>query len=68
MQHNKGNDDKLTSRELEVLELMAEGFSHKEVAEKLYVSPETIRKHLSNIYGKLKVNNKIAAINKVWNN
>ncbi|MFN2439679.1 MAG: response regulator transcription factor, partial [Chitinophagaceae bacterium] len=55
----------LTKRELEVLALIAEGLNYKEVAEKLYVSPETVRKHLSNIYSKLQVNNKVAAINRV---
>lgn len=55
----------LTNRELEVLALIAKGLSHKEVAEKLFVSPETVRKHLSNIYTKLNVNNKVAAINKL---
>jgi len=57
----------LTKRELEVLALIAEGLNYKEAAEKLYVSPETVRKHLSNIYSKLQVNNKVAAINKVRN-
>lgn len=55
----------LSKRELDVLKLIAEGLSHKEVAKKLFISPETVRKHLSNIYAKLNVNNKIAAINKV---
>lgn len=53
----------LSKREMEVLKLMAEGLNHKEAAEKLFVSPDTVRKHLSNIYKKLKVNNKVSAIN-----
>lgn len=57
--------ESLTRRELEVLELMAQGQSHKEVAAALYISPETVRRHLRNIYQKLNVNNKIAAINKM---
>lgn len=59
------NKDILTKRELEVLALMAEGLSHKEAAEKLFISPKTVRTHLENIYEKLQVNNKIEAINKM---
>jgi two-component system, NarL family, response regulator LiaR len=60
-----GNRDQiLSNREMEVLGLIAEGLNHKEVAEKLFISPETVRKHLNNIYSKLNVNNKIEAINK----
>jgi len=51
-----------------VLKLIAEGLNYKEVADKLFVSPETVRKHLSNVYAKLKVNNKVAAINKIRQN
>lgn len=67
MQH-QSSSNKLTIRELEVLKLIAEGLNYKEVADKLFVSPETVRKHLSNIYAKLKVNNKVAAINKIRQN
>lgn len=62
-ENNGGNQ--LTQRELQILEMVAEGKNHREVAEKLFISPETVRKHLSNIYIKLKVNNKIEAIIKV---
>ncbi len=67
MQH-QSSSNKLTIRELEVLKLIAEGLNYKEVADKLFVSPETVRKHLSNVYAKLKVNNKVAAINKIRQN
>ena len=55
----------LSKREMEVMGLVAEGLNHKEVAERLFISPETVRRHLGNIYAKLKVNNKVAAINKL---
>jgi DNA-binding NarL/FixJ family response regulator len=64
---NNENQLSLSKRELEVLHLIAEGLNHKEAAEKLFVSPETVRKHLSNIYTKLNVNNKVSAINKALN-
>jgi DNA-binding NarL/FixJ family response regulator len=60
-----GSENALTKRELEVLALMAEGLSHKDAAEKLFLSPKTVRTHLQNIYAKLQVKNKIEAINKV---
>lgn len=58
-------NNKLTKREAEVLAMMVEGLSHKEVAEKLFLSPKIGRTHLQNIYARLQVNNKIQAINKV---
>ncbi|MEN6389376.1 MAG: LuxR C-terminal-related transcriptional regulator [Syntrophomonas sp.] len=52
----------LTSREREVLLMLAEGLSQKEVAEKLYLSPNTVKRHLQNAYEKLGTNNKILAL------
>ncbi|MBC8392475.1 MAG: response regulator transcription factor [Deltaproteobacteria bacterium] len=43
----------LTPREQEVMRLLAEGFSAKEIAEKLYISPKTVENHRSNIMNKL---------------
>ena len=54
----------LSQREKEVLELLAKGFSYKEIASQLGVSMETVKKHLKNIYQKLHVQNKIEALNK----
>jgi NarL family two-component system response regulator LiaR len=54
----------LSSREREVLELLSKGLLYKEIAEKLGVSHETVKKHLKNIYQKLHVQNKIEALNK----
>lgn len=52
----------LTPRERETLELIAAGLTNREIAEKLIISPETVKKHASNIYGKLGVHSRIEAI------
>jgi NarL family two-component system response regulator LiaR len=54
----------LTVTEKQILELVAQGFLHKEIAYKKNVAVDTIKKHIGNIYRKLQVNNKIEAINK----
>lgn len=54
---------KLTTTEIEIISLLCEGFQYKEIAAKKFVSVETIKKHISNIYRKLGVNNKVEAIN-----
>lgn len=46
----------LTSRELEVLQLLVQGNSYKMIADKCNISLDTVKKHLQNIYGKLHVN------------
>lgn len=55
----------LSVREKEVLELLAKGLLYKEIADKLGVSHETVKKHLKNIYQKLHVQNKIEALKKM---
>lgn len=57
----------LTNRETEILDHLAKGYTHKQVADNLFVSPETVRCHLKNIYQKLHVHSKSEAINKVFN-
>ncbi|MES2464165.1 MAG: LuxR C-terminal-related transcriptional regulator [Armatimonadota bacterium] len=52
---------KLTKREIEVLSLVIEGNSSKEVADQLYVSKRTVDFHLANIYHKLDVTNRVQA-------
>lgn len=54
----------LSTREKEVLQLVAQGLQYKEVAERLFLSTETIKKHMKNIYHKLHVQNKVEAVNK----
>lgn len=52
----------LTNREQELLELIATGITNRDIAEQLYISYATVRRHLNNIYGKLAVNSRSQAI------
>ncbi len=58
----------LTKREMEVLDLLCKGKSYKVIADDLYVSPDTVRYHLKNIYKKLQVNSKYEAMIKALKN
>jgi DNA-binding NarL/FixJ family response regulator len=61
---NKSAEDYLLSkREVEVLQQLCKGLDYKSIAENLFISAGTVRKHIENIYGKLHVNNKVEAIN-----
>jgi len=52
----------LTAREMEVLHLMNQGFDYRAIAERMVVSPHTVRNHISNIYTKLNVHSRIVAL------
>ena len=54
----------LSSREMDVLQLMAQGLTNQEIANRLYVSLNTIKTHASNIYIKLGVERRTQAIHK----
>ncbi len=58
----------LSTRELEVLNILAIGKSTKEIAKQLYLSEPTIKTHLASIYRKLEVNNRISAVAVARNN
>lgn len=53
---NKGNNE-LTNREREILDLIVKGFTSKEIAQKLYISPRTVDTHRANLMEKLELNN-----------
>ena len=53
--------EELTERELEVLRLLAGGFNNREIAEKLVISPKTVKTHVSNILGKLHLEDRTQA-------
>ncbi|MBD3583372.1 response regulator transcription factor [Flavobacterium selenitireducens] len=57
-------DVKLSTREIEVLEQLAKGLNYHNIAENLFLSPGTVRKHIENIYTKLQVHNKLEAVQK----
>jgi len=56
----------LSKRELEILEMLATGLVYKEIAEKLFISSETVRKHVYSVYSKLHVGNRVEAVNKFY--
>lgn len=58
----KDNMPELTKREREVLQLIAEGLTNNQIAEKLFVSPSTVDTHRKNMITKLEVNNTAALI------
>ena len=60
--------DVLSSREQEVLQFLVDGFVYKEIAEKLFISPATVRTHIANIYQKLHVRSKAQAIKIAFKN
>jgi len=53
---------KLTKREEEVLRLLATAMNRDEIADKLFISEETVKMHIKNSYKKLKAKNKIDAL------
>lgn len=56
----------LTKRETEMLGLLARGLRYKEIADQLFISTETVRKHINNTYQKLHVQSRMEAVNKVF--
>lgn len=58
----ENNDFKLSKRELEILDYLSQGLDYNRIADKVFISPKTVRKHIENIYTKLQVHNKVEAI------
>jgi DNA-binding NarL/FixJ family response regulator len=65
--NNKKLQLPISERETQVLELLSEGKRYKEISNILFISLDTVRTHIRNIYQKLEVNNKTEAINKYRN-
>ena len=53
--------ESLTRRELEILRLVAEGMTNEEIGKRIFISEKTVKTHLTNIFDKLKVNNRFKA-------
>ncbi|MEI9942712.1 MAG: LuxR C-terminal-related transcriptional regulator [Chitinophagaceae bacterium] len=58
--------DELSNREKEILEQLSKGLMYKEIAAELFISQETVRKHVYHIYEKLHVSNRVEAVNKYF--
>lgn len=58
------NSSPLTTRERDILNLWARGFQQKQIAAQLILSPQTVKKHLRNVYKKLNAHNKVQALTK----
>jgi len=56
----------LSQREREILDLLAQGYRYKEIADKVFISVETVRTHIRNIYDKLQVQSRTEALNKIY--
>ncbi len=58
--------EKLSNREKEILDYLSKGLRYKEIADRVFLSTETVRTHIRNIYEKLQVNSRTDALNKVF--
>lgn len=58
--------EKLSFREQEILQFLSKGFRYKEIGAMLFISTETVRTHIRNIYQKLQVSSRTDALNKVF--
>jgi DNA-binding CsgD family transcriptional regulator len=62
LDERKREDLHITRRELEILELIAQGLSNREIAEKLYVSENTVKTHSSRVFDKLGARRRTQAV------
>lgn len=58
----------LSDREIEVIELLAEGLTNQNIAQQLHISVNTVKSHIKRIYQKLKISNRLQLINKLTSN
>jgi DNA-binding NarL/FixJ family response regulator len=64
--HHSPGIEQLSHREKQILEELSRGLMYKEIANVLFISPETVRKHVYHIYEKLHVTNRVEAVNKFF--
>jgi len=57
----EADDAKLSERELDILRLVAQGCDNDEIAERLFLSPRTVKNHVSSILAKLDMDNRVQA-------
>lgn len=62
----RNDNEQITARETEILRLLADGYRYKEIADRIFLSTETVRTHIRNIYLKLQVNSRTEALNKFF--
>jgi DNA-binding NarL/FixJ family response regulator len=60
---HREQEDKLTKREFEILEHLSKGLKSQELADKLFISPATVKKHIENIYNKLQLHSRVELVN-----
>ncbi len=65
IEQNIAEEYNLTAREIEIIEHLSRGNSYEQIADNLFISCGTVRKHVENCYRKLRVHNKLEAINKL---
>jgi len=63
---NESALDILSKREKEILEMLSKGLLYKEISVALFISTETVRKHVYHVYEKLHVSNRVEAVNKYF--
>ena len=54
--------ENLTERELEILQLLAFGYTNRDIGQRLYISPDTVKTHLEHVYQKLGASDRTAAV------
>ncbi|WP_337866858.1 response regulator transcription factor [Ignavibacterium sp.] len=64
VKNSSDEDFNLSSREIEVLNLLADGYNYQEIAESMFISVDTVRHHIRNIYKKLHVHSQSEAVAK----
>lgn len=65
---NTAVDHQLSDREMEILKEVVKGYNHHEIGEKLFISPNTVRTHVNNIYKKLHLNSRSQIMNLAYKN